>query len=406
MFNHNLFITFLLLFIIQPVTAQVYKCESPSGQINFSDESCSKGETGHRLNWLDGTTSTKKKKLKKINSQQIQAKKTAAKARKNNQAYTLLSLLTTTQLELETVSLYSSYQQEKTKLPELILPDGLIVDLLKVDKIIISSQYGKNAIKVHFIMANGYEQTVNLQKPYPVLHGAAKIGRFSKSLGDIRRIEFFNSKKLLKVRARQAQKKIQQVKKSSVTRKSQLQGEASSINEKQSLEKSKQKLSKEDVPVIELDLSQQVADEQKQDDASAKIKIVPLEHKTALQVGQLKHRTATKSGNETSVIQVLFVNDKKMQLHHNGLSTTKGHSKSQGAKLILNDNKQIAFAAIKRIKIRPTANNLSLLVAIELTTKEIKMEVMLPPFTRILGQSMTGKFNHSLLELKSISFHK
>ncbi|MCU7799411.1 MAG: DUF4124 domain-containing protein [gamma proteobacterium symbiont of Lucinoma myriamae] len=369
-----------LLFISHSVQAQVYKCENDMGEVNFSDEPCSKGETSSRLNWLNSAASPKKKKKSTSANVSPQLKKTAEKARKNNEAYVLLSLLTTTQLELETASLRSSYEGENTEAPELILPDGVIVDLLKVDYISLKSQYGKDGIKARFVMNDGYEEIKILKKPYPVISGEAKIGRFSKSLQDIKRIDFFNSKKLLKARGDKAGKKALVAKKP---------------DKKQAAPKKNSSQTNSDVPIIELDLSDQVV---ANNGSKSKTVVKP-------EVKVVENKTPSKAQTKTSGIQISFVNDKKVMLKNKTLVSTKGEQKSRAQHFMINENNQIPYNAIKRIKIRPTANKSSLLVAIELKTKEIKMEVMLPPFTRITGKSQSGKFDHSLLEIKSISFH-
>ncbi|NOQ78201.1 MAG: DUF4124 domain-containing protein, partial [Gammaproteobacteria bacterium] len=111
----NALVIVSLFFLNHAVQAQVYKCENDMGGVNFSDEPCSKGETSTRLNWLKSTASPKKKNKSTSAKVSPRSKKTAKKARKNNEAYVLLSLLTTTQLELETASLRSSYEGETTE---------------------------------------------------------------------------------------------------------------------------------------------------------------------------------------------------------------------------------------------------------------------------------------------------
>lgn len=366
----------LWLFINHPVQAQVYKCENDAGEINFSDEPCVKGETSSRLNWLNSAASPNKKRKSKAATQE---QKTARKARKNNQAYVLLSLLTTTKLELETASLRSSYEGETTQAPELILPDGITVDLLKVDHMNISSQYGKTGLKVHFVMSDGYEEIKILKSPYPVISGEAKIGRFSKSLQDIKRIEFFNSKKLLKARG-------DKVIKTSAARKKQAPAKKQSAS------------AKKDIPVIELDLSEPRADKK----STANLPQV----KPEIRVVERKTTSSKNKQGGAPGVEVSFVNDKKITLESKTLASSKGKLKSPAQHFIVSENYQIPFNTIKRIKVRPTANKSNLIVAIELASKEIKMEVMSPPFTRLNGNSQSGRFDHSLLEIKSISFQQ
>ena len=370
-----------LLIMSQSIQAQIYKCENEAGEINFSDEPCSKGETGQRLNWLKGTTSAKKKK--QINKRSpdyvsARAKKIAKKAKRNNEAYVLLSLLTTTQLELNTASLRSSLAGKITDAPELLLPDGITVDLLKVDKILFTYRSGKNEVQARFIMDDGYEEVKWIKKPFPVISGEAKIGRFSKSLGDIKRIEFFNSKKLLKKSGKESS-----VGKQPSAKKQPSAGKASSKNTT---------ISNKSVPVIDLDLSHQMTSK------------VP--QRELIGINQLKKPKIKVVNNKSgSGIQVDFVNNKKITLQRGSLSSSKGSQQSRGQHFVISDKTQIPYADIKMIKVRPTAKN-QLIVAIELKTKEIKMEVMSPPFTRIIGQSSAGSFEHSLLEIKSISFQR
>ena len=377
------FLGFIFLLILNhSVQAQVYKCENDAGDINFSDEPCAKGETGERLNWLKGAASNKKSKKNKrsMNRVSAQANKTAKKAKKNNKAYVLLSLLTTTQLELETASLRSSLQGEKTDVPELMLSDGITIDLLKVNKIIINHKYGKNKMQARFIMADGYEEVKIIKKPFPVISGEAKIGRFSKSLQDIKQIEFFNSKILLRTAAKKSLKN------------------KSSARKKVPLDK-KALAEKNESPVIELDLSHQISSQTSKNKNKTTVNNVAKKPEIKV-VG--KH-SANKS--QTSGIQVDFVNETKMTLQRKVLSSSKGRQKSRGQHFLVSDKEQIPYDAIKTIKVRPTAKN-QLLVAVELKTREIRMEVMSAPFTRIIGKSDSGVFDHSLLDIKSISFQR
>lgn len=401
----SLALIIFMLFMPHSVQAQVYKCENDAGEVKFSDEPCSKGEASSRLNWLNNAASPKKKKKSTSAKALSASKKTAEKARKNNEAYVLLSLLTTTRLELETASLRSAYEGESTQAPELILPDGVTVDLLKVNYISLTSQYGKEGIKVRFVMDDGYEEIKILKKPYPVISGEAKIGRFKKSLQDIKRIEFFNSQKLLKARTDKAGGKRLASKEPSADKEPSANKKASASKQNSAkkmplvdktpltAEESAQNVSN-DLPVIELDLSDQEADEKK---STRQISAKP-------QIRVVENKKQIKTEAKAAGVQVYFVNDKNIILQKNTLTSSKGRQKSRVQSFIVNEKNQIPYHEIKQIKIRPTANKSSLIVAIELHTKEIKMEVMFPPFTRVHGRSQSGKFNHSLLEIKSISF--
>ena len=379
----------------QALWAQVFKCEAENGKISFSDEPCAKGESSSRLNWLKGATSTGKKKYK-AKKKVSRESKTAKKAKKENEAYVLLSLLTTTQLELETASLRSSLNGERSDAPELILSDGIIVDLLKVDKIILNSKYAREGIQARFIMDDGYSEVKILKKPYPVISGSAKIGRFSKSLDDIKQIEFFNSKKLLKLRAKQQKKQHLAKEKASPTK-------IKKAEAKKTHSKSKPKPSpkvasvntQSDTPVIELDLTAQVAKEMTTAKKKPQVKVVAKSQSTT--------KTQPVISPETP-ISVRFTNDKVMALKKQGLSSSKGKQKKTEQYFILSEKEKIAYADIKAIKIRPTSNKASLIVAIELKSKEIRMEVMSRPFTRIIARSRSSRFDHSLLEIKAINF--
>ena len=367
----------VVLGLSHSVQAQVYRCENNIGAIRFSDEPCSKGEVSERLNWLKDTGSRKKYSKKPTSSNTTQAKKTAKKAKKNNEAYVLLSLLTTTQLELETSSLRSSLNGKTTEVPELILSDGITVDLLRVQKIIVTHQYGKTKLQMRFIMDDGYEEIKAMHKPFPVISGSARIGRFRKSLQDIKQIEFFNSKMLLK----ELGNKVPQNKSSSIT--------------KPMVKKALPK--KDEVSVIELDLTHQLPQK----------KVIPLKNKQK----EVKNSSQTskkrvpkpQKASQTTDIQVDFVNKKKMILHRNDLASAKGSQKSRGARFIFSNKETIPFTEIQSIRVRPTGKN-QLLVAVKLKTQEIKMEVMSTPYTRIIGKTATGSFEHSLSEIKSISF--
>ncbi len=373
---NKLFIHFIFLLMISfSAEAQVYRCENAAGEINFSDEPCSKSETGKRLNWLNGTTSTKKAKQKTSRSSvSTQEKKTAQKAKKNNEAYVLLSLLTTTQLELETASLRSTLDGETTDTPELVLSDGITVNLLKVDKMFISYKIGSRKLQARFVMNDGYEEEKTINKPFPKISGEAKIGSFSKSLEDIKKIEFFNSKKLLNTMGNKSDK-------------------TQSVSSKKPLPRKQLpvKMAPSEAPVIELDLSHQIpVTERKKSVKNPQVKVV---------------KDKSISNIPSSAILVDFVSQKQAILNKLDLSSSKGGKKSRGQHFWVSDKEQIPYDAIKTIKVRPTAKN-QLLVAVELKTKEIKMEVMSPPFTRVVGKSRSGVFDHSLSEIKSISFKR
>lgn len=381
----------LLLLYSHMVLAQVYKCETDAGNIIFSDEPCKKGQESTRLNWLKSKPSSYKKSTAS-GGVSLRAKKTARKAKRNNEAYVLLSLLTTTQLELETASLRSSLGNEKTQGPELLLSDGISVDLLKVDKMLIASSPRKNQIRVRFIMNDGYEEEKIIIKPYPVITGEAKIGRFRKSLEDIKRIEFFNSKKLLNLR-----------------------GDKLVLKEKKKPLGSKKSIAapkKKEVPVIELDLSHEVRARQtpapKIRTSTAK-KVgsdsqLPVKKLSPGDVKQNAKQTVTKPS--LKLVPVTFANDKKTSLLRASLGSSKGSLTASGQQFILNDREHIPYDKIKSIRVRPTGDKNKLVVAVALKTGEIKMQNMSQPFTRVQGETGSGRFDHSLLDIKSISFQR
>ncbi len=374
MFKTNItpyFLFISLLLMSHAIQAQVYKCKNSVGEVRFSDEGCHKGESSSRLNWLKSGPSAYKKK---IDPAVLQARKTARKAKKNKEAYVVLSLITTTQLELETATLRSSYNGESTELPELILPDGITVDLLKVDKIILTSQYAKNSLKARFIMVDGYQEIKILKKPYPVISGAAKIGHFKKSLGDIKKIEFFNSQKLLKDRA-----------------------DKPKIVKKKKLKKITPP--EKDVPVIELDLSHEIVNKKINETPSNNSKP---EIKAIANKEPEKNRRSAAGQSNSAEIQLL--NYEKVIAPKTSLASTRGEQKSVKQYFIVDDRRQIPFNKIKQIKVRSMKTNSALLVAIELEDKEIKMEVMPAPYTHITGTSSAGSFDYSLAEIKSMSF--
>ncbi len=382
------FLSFIFIMAIShSLSAQVYKCENDAGDINFSDEPCARGETAERLNWLKGATGKKtaqqQKSTRKKNTSQ--AKRTAQKASKNNKAYVLLSLLTTTQLELETATLRSSLDGVKSDAPELLLSDGITVDFLKLDKMIITYKLGDESLQVRFIMADGYEEVKTIHQPYPLISGAARIGSFSKSLQDIKQIQFFNSGKL---RA-EAEKRAVRQKNQSVS------------------VKKKTPARKETSPVVELDLSYQLSESEKKQALAAshdnkKITKTPVIKVLDRSGGKNIAVRDLKPEKPRAAIEVNFVNDNKIILQREMLSSTKGAQKSRPGYFLLADKQQIPYQDISSIKIRPTSKQL--LVAVKLKTKEIKMEVMSPPFTRIIGHSSSGKFDYSLLEIKAINF--
>ncbi len=375
----------LMLIFISPARAVVYKCEDNNDNIIFSDEPCKKGQSSTKVRWLKNTHSAKSAKKTKILTPE---QKTARKAKKNNQAYVLLSLLTSTKLELETKSLRCTLGGDTTAQPELLLSDGLSIDLLEVDKMTISYKLGQDELKVHFIMQDGYEETRTIKKPFPVISGEARLGRFSKSLEDIKQIEFFNSKKLRKKQNKHdriAHKKTPPVKKVSRPAKA------------------------DEVPVIELDLSGDVAP------GSANKQVQEFTNISKSNNPQKQPQIKVVAKNNPGLkpvipdvqgkrLPVIFANDKSTFLQRGTLSSRKGEMSAPQGIFILNNREQIPYARIKSIRVRPTADRSKLVVAVALKEGEIKMENMSKPFTRIQGKTSSGNFDYSLLELKSISF--
>ena len=404
------------LFISQ-AWASVYKCEDDYGNIIFSDEPCKKGQSGTRLRWLKNTHSGLKSRKNKVLTQE---QKTARKAKKNNKAYVLLSLLTTTKLELETRTLRSYLNGEASDHPELMLPDGIVVDLLDVDKMLINYKLGADELKVHFIMHDGYEETRIIKKPFPVLSGEARLGSFSKSLEDIKQIEFFNSQKLRKKRDRsQKQKKLAE------------KNKQKSLGDKPARKQAAK--NKEEVPVIELDLSNEVTPSKNEPvkeftnipgadtvtmnsvkklatantietlsvskpKAKPRIKVVPKNAPVADIPKPVIHSVEGKR------LPMVFANGKTTFLKRGTLSSRKGDKAAPPGLFILNSKEQIPYTQIKSIRVRPTADKSRLVVAVALKSGEIKMENMSRPFTRIHGRSDKGEFEHSLLDIKSINF--
>jgi len=367
-------IVIFFVFFNSVATAQIYRCENDMGDINFSDEPCAQNENSTRVKWLKtptaknkGLSSQKNLRTKTLRSQNLRSQRTAQKAKQNNEAYVLLSLLTTTQLELETASLRSTLDNETTELPELLFSDGIIVDLLKVDEINIFYTLGKSELRLQFVMNDGYEESKIVKKPFPIISGEAKIGRFSKSLEDIKRIEFFNSEKLL------------------ISQEKNLSNNKKKIIKKN---KHKEKISSDSTvtdksPVIELDLSHEVKTEKK---PSPKVKPQNVVKQT------------------TSKVQVVFIDDRKIWLAKSSLDSAREGTKSAIAGFILSQSEHIPFAKIKSIKVRPTKDHSELVVAVSLTTGEIKMANMSKPFTRIIATSEAKVFERSLLHIKSINF--
>ncbi len=381
--SYKLFLTacFIASLFISQAWASVYKCEDDNGNIIFSDEPCKKGQSGTKLRWLKNTHSGSKSKKNKVLTQE---QKTARKAKKNNKAYVILSLLTTTKLELETSTLRCNLDGEQSDQPELMLSDGITVDLLDVDKILIKYKLGADELTVHFIMHDGYEETRVIKKPFPILSGEARLGSFSKSLEDIRQIEFFNSQKLRRTRDKQRKKHKQQLARTDKSKKT------STI---------KAGVRKE-VPVIELDLSNEVTPDKNAPAATSRprIKVVPKNVPVTDIPKPVIHSVEGKR------LPLVFANGKTTFLKRDTLSSRKGDKAAPPGVFILNSKEQIPYTQIKSIRVRPTADKSRLVVAVALKSGEIKMENMSRPFTRIHGRSDKGEFEHSLLDIKSINF--
>ncbi len=301
-----------------------------------------------------------------------------------------------------------------------MLPDGIVVDLLDVDKMLINYKLGADELKVHFIMHDGYEETPIIKKPFPLLSGEARLGSFSKSLEDIKQIEFFNSQKLRKKRdRRQKQKKLAE------------KNKQKSLGDNPARKQAAK--NKEEVPVIELDLSNEVTPDKNaqvkeftnipgsKTVSNRSVQNPPTAHiveTTPAPKPKPKPRIKVVPKNEpvTDIpkpvihsvegkrLPLVFANGKTTFLKRGTLSSRKGDKAAPPGLFILNSKEQIPYTQIKSIRVRPTADKSSLVVAVALKRGEIKMENMSRPFTRIHGHSDKGEFDHSLLDIKSINF--
>ncbi len=368
------------------VWSAVYKCENDFGKVKFSDEPCARGESSSRIKWLKpGSTAAAKNRRKKSPSKSSQLKI------HTQQPVALVTLLTTTQLKLSTESLSSSRGNEISENLELILADGIRLDLSRVKNINIKKSTRSNEILAHIVMADGYESLQTIAKPFPIISGDINIGRFSKSLADIKTLEFFNSNKLPQKQKKHKLATHEQLKPAPET--------AAPMN-------------REEVPVIELDMSEPAQQKNSFNPAiEPKIKTSAIPYRqnsAAANVAEQQTNTNTDNNkpvsrpvNTSQMAEVTLINDKRSRLQKNTLESRRGTASAR-QQLILSNNIRIPFKDIKQIKVRPASDKSAIVVAVHLLTGEIKMENMSPPFTEISGQSGSQHFSRSLLEVKSI----
>lgn len=381
-------IALLILFSFSSACSAVYKCEDDFGRIRFSDEPCSRGESSTRVKGITSAAAKKRSPKREV--------KTSRKKIKSKEPVVLISLLTTTRLELKTASLSSSRGDESSQGIELVLPDGIKLDLTKVSTIRIRKSTRNNEIIAHIVMHDGFESIQTIPKPYPVISGDINIGRFSKSLQDIKTMEFFNSDKLP---PKQKPDKI--VNKPAAYPKNTAQSDHPD---------------KQEVPVIELDLSEKSQSETTAKTVpGAKIKISAIPDRQNVSAStSISPDVITKSATvvpakkplprpvkQSQNAHVTLVNDSHINLQKSTMASQRGKI-SAPQQLVLSNNVKISFKAIKQIKVRPTGDQSAIVVAVHLLTGEIKMENMSRPFTLVSGQSGSQHVSRSLLEIKSI----
>jgi hypothetical protein len=399
-----LVVILLILFSITSAWSAIYKCEDDFGQVKFSDESCSRGESSSRINWLK---SSYKKPVKK-HSTKSQAKTSRNKI-KTKDPVVLITLLTTTQLQLKTGSLTSSRGNESSDGIELVLPDGIRLDLTKVNTISIKKSTRNNEIIAYIVMEDGFESIQAIPKPYPVISADINIGRFSKSLEDIKTMYFFNSDKLPQPLPQQLSQPIPQKQK---------KDNAVSQSKQKSHLKSKTRSARQEVPVIELDLSDPEQSEfSARSVAEPKIKISAIPYRqnisdTDKAATNTAAKNTSKAENKKTVYrskkysqnaEVTLVNESRLSLRKNSMGSQRGTTAAPH-KLLLSNNVQIPYKEIKQIKVRPTSDKSAIVVAVHLLSGEIKMENMSRPFTLISGRNGSQNFSRSLLEIKSVRF--
>ncbi len=354
-----LLLTFIVFHDSAISHAQIYKCKNKAGEINFSDEVCVKGEKSTRLDM-------------QISSPKDEPIAPPKKARTD--AYTLVSLLSRSQVELNTASIQSVLNGQTSELPELLLSDGIAIDLLNVDKIIISHVISTDKTSMQIIMQDGYQETKIISEPFPDIIGKTRIGSFRKSLEDIRQIEFFNSHKV----------PIKAMKESLHIKSQSLSAHQPTKDKIDVTPKGQQR--QETSKVIELDLTREIETKSTMQPIPQKIKKSPLPKKNF------------------NMAQLILIDDRQIEIDKHSIGSSREGHQTQTAHFILNAQDKIPFNEIKSIKVRPNKDNSQLVVAVSLKSREIKMENMSKPFTRIQVTSNMVTIDYSLLEIKSISF--
>jgi len=361
-----LLLTFIVFHDSAISHAQIYKCKNKAGEINFSDEICVKGEKSTRLDMQISSPTLKGHRGKD--------EPTAPAKKVRTDAYTLISLLSRSQIELNTASIQSVLNGQTSELPELLLSDGIAIDLLNVDKIIISHVISTDKTSMQIIMQDGYRETKIISEPFPDIIGKTRIGSFRKSLEDIRQIEFFNSHKV----------PIKAMKESLRIKSQSLSAHQPTKDKIEATPKRQQR--KESSKVIDLDLTREIETKSTTQPIPQNIKKLPLPKKNF------------------NMAQLIFIDDRQIEIEKRSIGSSREGHQTQTAHFILNAQDKIPFNEIKSIKVRPNKDKSQLVVAVSLKSGEIKMENMAKPFTRIQVMSNMVTIDYSLLEIKSISF--
>lgn len=381
-------VSLLLTLSVQLALAKVFRCENVDGETVFSDEPCA-GGASTEIKWLPKQYKTRPPEKKRL------PVKTTEDA---DQAYAIVTMLTSTKIRLLTETVGSSRGAMVNENNELILPDGLIIDFLEVKKITVKKNVLKNALAVRFEMRDGNSDIIEISSPYPVIKGRTKIGKFSKSLEDIKSIEFFNSDKLSPGPG--------------LDKKS---GKAAAVKP-------------EETPVIELDLSGDAGSSSgpvpakhvapvkelppsnpgmSRAVAKPRIKVLPVNRHDEITGAQQARRNTDKPPSLlTDEVQVILQNESLVIFDESSMRSARAGGAESAGQLVLKDNLKIGFNEMKAIRVRKTEAGNAIVLAVHLLTGEIKMENMLPPFTIISGNSGNGDRHLPLNEIQSIRFQR
>lgn len=181
----------LLIMLIIPFSANAdfYKCIDDNGNITFSDTPCSKDAVKLKgYSYYDKSDDVTDNQIIRDN-ESSNVKNTSCKVNPDT-AKAIVRFTNGEQIILSTKTMKSNRGMSWHLGNNLALPSGINVPFLRMKNIEIKKAYDDSFIKINIKMCNGETYYEKIKKPWLSISGETAVGRFSKSLIDIKSIEF------------------------------------------------------------------------------------------------------------------------------------------------------------------------------------------------------------------------